>query len=215
MIKVAHAVYDENGKSVGGKAGDQTKKEVCIWDWYKSGTGWTHVFRPKDKAVAKKISETAVAITNNDCIGYNQNKRTTLFDKAIKVKYDIQKITEPCDCDCSAMVSVCINSAGIPISKSIYTGNQVNAIKATGKFDVLTDKKYLVSADYLQDGDILFRTGHTAVVVDIKRELKLTTPYMRGDDVKYLQTLIDITTDGVYGPATDNKVKQILLALGM
>lgn len=50
---------------------------------------------------------------------------------------------------------------------------------------------------------------------DKKRQLKLTTPYMRGDDVKELQALIDVTTDGVYGPATDKKVKEILSALGM
>lgn len=47
-----------------------------------------------------------------------------------------------------------------------------------------------------------------------KRVLKLTTPYMRGEDVKELQRLIDVTTDGVYGPTTDKKVKEILDALG-
>ncbi|WP_312372060.1 C40 family peptidase [Lachnoclostridium sp.] len=48
-----------------------------------------------------------------------------------------------------------------------------------------------------------------------KRQLKLITPYMRGTDVKQLQALIDVTTDGIYGPATDKKVKEILSALGM
>ena len=48
-----------------------------------------------------------------------------------------------------------------------------------------------------------------------RRKLKLTTPYMRGEDVKVLQALIDETTDGVYGPNTDKKVKAILDALGM
>ncbi len=47
-----------------------------------------------------------------------------------------------------------------------------------------------------------------------KRQLKLTSPYMRGDDVKELQALIDVTTDGVYGPATDKKVQEILGLLG-
>ncbi len=215
MIKVAHAIYDEYGKTVGGNAGDQTKKEVCIWDWYKSGSGWTHVLRAKDKEVANVISKTAQDITANDKVGYDQKNRTSLYDKAVKAKYDIPKITEPCECDCSAMVSVCINAAGVPISKSIYTGNQVSAIKATGKFDILTDKKYLNSAEHLRDGDILFRKGHTAVAVEIKRQFKLTSPYMRGDDVKELQALIDVTTDGVYGPATDKKVKEILDALGL
>lgn len=48
-----------------------------------------------------------------------------------------------------------------------------------------------------------------------KRQLKLTSPYMRGDDVKELQALIDVTTDGIYGPATDGKVQKILGLLGL
>lgn len=50
--------------------------------------------------------------------------------------------------------------------------------------------------------------------VEKKRVLKLTSPYMRGEDVKRLQSLIDVTTDGVYGPGTDKKVQSILEALG-
>ncbi|WP_312371895.1 C40 family peptidase [Lachnoclostridium sp.] len=50
---------------------------------------------------------------------------------------------------------------------------------------------------------------------DVKRKLELTTPYMRGDDVKKLQKLMGVTPDGIYGPATDKKVKEILSAIGM
>lgn len=169
MIKIAHAVYDENKKSSGGKPGDQTGREVAIWDWYtneKKGKPWTHVFRAKDPEVAKKISKTAQAIVANDNVGYDQSNRTTLYDQAVKVDFDISKIKTACETDCSGMVSVCINAAGVKISKSIYTGNQLAAIKATKQFDILTDKKYLTSSDYLQDGDILFRVGHTAVAVN-------------------------------------------------
>nr|WP_295678749.1 hypothetical protein [uncultured Lachnoclostridium sp.]DAE05631.1 MAG TPA: putative peptidoglycan binding domain protein [Siphoviridae sp. cthL03] len=47
-----------------------------------------------------------------------------------------------------------------------------------------------------------------------KRQLKLTTPYMRGDDVKKLQQLIGVNTDGIYGPTTDKKVQDILKLIG-
>lgn len=47
-----------------------------------------------------------------------------------------------------------------------------------------------------------------------KRELKLTSPRMQGDDVKELQALIDEITDGIYGPSTDKKVNDILALLG-
>ena len=35
-VKIGHASIDENGKAAGGKAGDQTGREVCVrdWDWY-------------------------------------------------------------------------------------------------------------------------------------------------------------------------------------
>lgn len=212
---IAHAVYDENGKSCNGVGGDQTGKEICIWDWYKSGSGWTHVLRAKDKKAAKKISETAQAIANNDNIGYDQNNRTSLYDNAVKVNYDISKIKVPCECDCSTLVSVCVNAAGVKIAKNIYTGNQLNAIKATDAFEILTDKKYLTSADNLQDGDILLRVGHTAVAVDIRRKLELTSPRMKGEDVKKLQVLINEEPDGIYGPDTDKKVQAIKAALGL
>lgn len=48
-----------------------------------------------------------------------------------------------------------------------------------------------------------------------KRILKLTNPYMRGDDVEELQVLINEEPDGIYGPDTDKKVKAIFEALGM
>jgi cell wall-associated NlpC family hydrolase len=50
--------------------------------------------------------------------------------------------------------------------------------------------------------------------IKTKRILLLTTPYMRGDDVKKLQQLIGVNADGIYGPATDKKVKEILGVLG-
>ncbi|ABX41186.1 NlpC/P60 family protein [Lachnoclostridium phytofermentans] len=48
-----------------------------------------------------------------------------------------------------------------------------------------------------------------------KRVLLLTTPYMRGDDVKKLQQLIGVNVDSIYGPVTDKKVKEILGILGI
>ena len=47
-----------------------------------------------------------------------------------------------------------------------------------------------------------------------KRVLKLTSPRMKGEDVKELQRLIGVDDDGVYGPDTDNRVNEILEVLG-
>lgn len=48
-----------------------------------------------------------------------------------------------------------------------------------------------------------------------KKSLKLTSPRMKGEDVKELQRLIGVDADGVYGPDTDKRVQEILDILGM
>lgn len=50
MIKIGSARIDENGKTHGGKVGDQTGKEVAIQAWYKHSKGW-RVLRAKEEAV--------------------------------------------------------------------------------------------------------------------------------------------------------------------
>nr|WP_295681082.1 hypothetical protein [uncultured Lachnoclostridium sp.]DAD78547.1 MAG TPA: peptidoglycan hydrolase [Caudovirales sp. ctCiv1] len=48
-----------------------------------------------------------------------------------------------------------------------------------------------------------------------KRVLKLTSPRMKGEDVKELQRLIGVDDDGVYGPDTDGRVQEIKVLLGI
>lgn len=162
-VKIGHASIDEKGKTIGGAASDQTGKEVCSRDWYNKS--WTHVVRPKKEAVANGIVTACQAACANDNIGYDQGERTTLYTQAVAVQYDLSKIKTKCECDCSSLVAVCVNAAGVKVSKDIYTGNMVEALKATGDFDVLTDSKYLTSDDYLKAGDILVCKGHTVMVL--------------------------------------------------
>ena len=42
-IKIGHASIDENNKTKGGVAGDQTSKEVCIRTWYSKP--WQYILR--------------------------------------------------------------------------------------------------------------------------------------------------------------------------
>lgn len=162
-VKIGHASIDERGKASGGVAGDQTGREVCTRDWYNKG--WVSVIRAKDSKVAEKIAKAMEAACANNKIGYDQNQRTTLFTEAKAKGWDISKITKACETDCSALVAVCVNAAGVTVSKDIYTGNEANALKATGKFEVFTESKYLTSDSYLKRGDILLSNGHTAVVL--------------------------------------------------
>ena len=162
-VTIGHASIDENKNIKGGNAGDQTKKEVCTRTWYSKP--WTSVIRPKDSAKAEKIAKAMEQACANDKIGYDQNQRTTLYTQAKAANWDLTKIATACECDCSSLVAVCVNAAGITVSKDIYTGNEKTALANTGAFTVLTDSEYISKADYLKRGDILLGSGHTAIVL--------------------------------------------------
>ena len=180
-VKIGHASIDENNKAKGGNAGDQTKKEVCIRTWYNKP--WTSVIRPKDSSVAEKIAIAMEQACANDKIGYDQNQRTTLYTQAKAVNWDLSKITTACECDCSSLVAVCVNAAGIPVSKDIYTGNELSSLKSTGKFDVYTISQYIGNDAYLKRGDILLGSGHTAIVLSDGTSSSTKTEVSSADEV--------------------------------
>lgn len=169
-ILIGHASIDENGKSRGGKAGDQTKKEVCTRKWYNKG--WDFVLRCKDKSRADRIAIACENACVNDNIGYDQNQRNALDKQASKVNYDLSKIKTPCGCDCSSLMAVCAWSAGIfvPYTKTgnaPTTSTMRHEFLSTGEFDILTDFKYLISDNYLKRGDILVKEGsHTVMALE-------------------------------------------------
>ena len=240
-VKIGHASGDERGKASGGSAGDQTRKEVCTRNWYSKP--WTSVIRPKDSSVAEKIAKAMEQACANDKIGYDQGQRTTLYTKAKEAGWDLSKITSKCECDCSSLVAVCVNAAGIALSKDIYTGNEKAALSGTGGFEVLTASKYTGSSSNLKRGDILLGNGHTAVVLSngdgattssssattAKSEVKCTVTLKQlskgseGKSVKALQHLLidygyscgNCGADGDFGSNTDAAVKKYQKAMDL
>ena len=162
-VKIGHASIDENGRIQGGAAGDQNGKEVYTRDWYSKP--WLYVIRPKDSIAAEKIAKAMEQACANNKIGYDQSQRTTLFTQAKACGWDLSKIKTACETDCSALVAVCVNAAGIGVSKDMYTGNEKSALSATGKFDIYTGSDYVASSAKLKRGDILLGNGHTAIVL--------------------------------------------------
>ena len=168
-VKLGSSSKDEKGQYRGGQAGDQTGAEVYIQNWYDGS--WHSVIRPKSAALAEKIASACEKACNNNNIGYDQYERNSLYREALKVNLDLSKITTPCECDCSSLVSTCCIAAGL--SESIFfagnnmrtTYNLIDACNKTGYFDVLTSSNYTRSKDYLKRGDILLSTGHTVIVL--------------------------------------------------
>lgn len=106
---IAHASIDENGKISGGKAGDQTKKEVCIRTMYYKP--WDCVIHIDNEAVRTQFANNMIDIANNENIGYDQGGRNSLLAEARKVNFDFSKITVKCECDCSSAITTCLLAA--------------------------------------------------------------------------------------------------------
>lgn len=164
-VKVGSARHDENDNLRGGKAGDQTGIEVSTQNWYLHKKGWV-VIRPKDAKVRELVAQDMEYACENPNIGYDQSQNYTLYNEAKKYGFNCSMVKTPCETDCSRTVRVCLAYAGIHVPV-FYTGNEVEVLKATGKFEILTSPKYTESSDYLLRGDILCTkvTGHTVVVL--------------------------------------------------
>lgn len=182
MAKIGQASRDERGKYSGGMAGDQDGKEVAVRGWYNRP--WNKLLRAKKSTVAENIAKAMEEACANNNIGYDQGQRTTLYKLCRANKFNIKAINEPCETDCSALVAVCVNAAGVYVSGDIYTGNEAAALLATGEFELLTEQKYLVSDEYVKRGDILlYEFHHTAVVLENGSKVKTNIPlnkYVQG-----------------------------------
>ena len=167
-VKIGHATSDENRKLHGGKAGDQSKKEVFIRDWYNRP--WTHVIEFVNPDMAEKAATCMEKACANNHIGYDQYQRNTLLTESRKYGYDPSKVTKNVETDCSALVSLCCMYAGIPESVLYRNGNSATTstlrsrLESTGQVHVYTASKYLKSGEYNHRGAILLYEGHHVAI---------------------------------------------------
>lgn len=200
-MRIGHASIDENNKAKGGKAGDQTGKEVCIREWYNKP--WSLILRAKDPNVAERMAIACEKACKNDKIGYDQNQRNTLRTQCNLVGFNIDLIKTDCECDCSSLMTVCAEAAGIRVpyngSNAPTTSTMQKAFMSTGYFYCYTDKTYTASPNKLKRGDILVKPGsHTAMALDDGNEAmkpetasKILNNYQFGIDVSENQKNIN------------------------
>ena len=227
-VIIGSARIDENGKAHGGKAGDQTGKEVSTQNWYKHSKGWV-VLRAKDPKKAEKIAKAMRAACDNPNIGYDQYQNQTLWDEVKDKGYDPAKASKPCETDCARLVRVCCAYAGI-MAKDFYTATEAAYLMDTGEFVKFTSSKYTNQDDYLGAGDILVTKtkGHTVVVLtngdrydgEVEEpSVPLGSRILRncdeGKDVEDLQRRLKAVgydpgeIDGEYGPNTEAAVRAL------
>ena len=231
-VYIGGASIDENGNAHGGKAGNQSGKELRKQAWYKHSKGW-RVFRCKDREKACRIADDMRFAIANKNIGYDQYQRNTLYTQAEKYGFNCSKVETPCECDCSSLVRVCCAYVGISLPASFRTVNEPSNLLKTGEFEEMKGAKYTDKSAYLREGDILCTasSGHTVIVLNngSKAEDTPTPDYEQttvslsvlkrgciGNEVVSMQTLLkgrgyslgSYGIDGDFGSATEKAVKK-------
>lgn len=165
-IMVGSARHDENGKYVGGSAGDQLQKssnndmsgEVSMQSMYVHSKGW-YILRPKSVPHANAIAQKMLTACNNGNIGYDQNQRLGIISHGVNSSVKTE-------CDCSSLVRTCIKEATGKDPGNFTTANEKSILLRTNLFD---DKgSYVSQANTpVYNGDVLVTKtkGHTVIVV--------------------------------------------------
>ena len=91
-----------------------------------------------------------------------------------------------------------------PVPTTVYRMESFKTLASDGNWDLRLP--FRVHGVTVTEEALL--GGEPTVPGDTARVLRLTSPYLRGDDVKALQQALSVTADGVYGPFTDALVKQ-------
>lgn len=160
-VLLGSATIDERGRASGGKAGNQTGKELKIQNYYLHSKGWYRL-RCLDYNTRMRIADCMRKAVNNRNIGYDQGQRLSLYNEVKKYGFDCSRVSVPVETDCSALVRVCLAYAGINVG-NFTTLNERNVIMATNKFSC----QAITKESELMEGDILVTKskGHTVVVV--------------------------------------------------
>lgn len=160
-VIIGSARINEKGTVSGGKAGDQTGREVSTQAYYMHSKGW-YCLRPKSISVANALADAMLEACNNNCIGYCQTHRTSVIPK-LRAAGRLSKIKTNVETDCSELIRACCIQAGFDPG-DFNTASEVKALNATNQFMA---KISVTSSTTLYNGDILVTKskGHTAIVV--------------------------------------------------
>lgn len=173
-VRIGHASISEKG-TVNGAKGDQTRREVCIRDYYSKP--WDFAAIHPDANVREKHAKTVEDACSNDNIGYGQSDRNTLNTEAKAVNYNLGKISKKCNCDCSSLQNVAAVASGSGAtygSNGWTTSTMKAALQALG-YKIITDKAYLTSAAYCVRGAIYVKaSSHTVCALDNGASYKKT-----------------------------------------
>lgn len=163
---IANSGHDENGRYIGGKAGDQTGSEFEIRKFYVYP--WTEVWEPPSRLIGMEVAKLARNAAKNDHIGYDQGNRLS-FDNALQktAHNDPAEIVVDVEEDCSSGVASILRAVGrrlgVEAMASIpnwVTTWSIGAYLRAAGWNRHTASKYLGSDACLGKGWILNNTQH-------------------------------------------------------
>ena len=204
-VRIGHASIDENGRVSGGKVGDQTKKEICIRNWYKKP--WNVMLICKDKKIADKAADYMEAICKNKNYGYDQSQRTTGYESIEENGVEKGKG----EFDCSSLIASCYRLAGLEVNVNCTTRNLKAALLATGKFKAYEDNAHVNTSSYAKRGAVYLSEGHHVVMAlgsgskATKSEPLKSEVEGSGGKYEVTATLLNVRS----GPGTSNKIVKV------
>lgn len=182
-VKIGHASGDERGKISGGKAGDQTGREVYTRNWYRHSKDWYTII-PTDPEMLEYIAEAMEKACANNKIGYDQHQNRTLWNDVKDKGYNPAKTSAAVETDCAELAALCAQYALEKTGKKVtvadsYSANLASNLVKTGFFKKITADKYTNRDDYLLRGMIqTTRTkGHVWVILSNGKKASLKEFY--------------------------------------
>lgn len=179
MVRIAEFNMSENpGDRKWGEPGNQLtspleveeptfRGELQIVPFYG---GWTACYRAIKTQVAERIATIMEEACRNLNCGYSQyngeSPRTSFYDELRDSGWSAAKIRNKCNGDCSSGIAAAVNGAGVPVSKDMYTGIEDETLMSSGEFLRIDDERLVNDPAYRRRGDIMFKPGHTAAVID-------------------------------------------------
>ena len=163
----------ENGRTTGGKVGDQKqvstpdyKGEVSEQDFYVHKKGWI-VLRARNADVAHKLAMAMHTACSNRNIGYDQSNRLGILSYGTNSAVNTE-------CDCSSLVRVCVQEATGKAVPNFTTENEQKILAGLNMFDRYVYKNGMA----MYEGDILVTAerGHTGII---------TQGHVRGETITY------------------------------
>ena len=201
-MKIAEAAIDERGQTAWGKKGDQADEvRIRTMTGGESGNGtFTKILRFPDTALRRQFAKCATEIALNQHVGYAQYGddadpyagRYGLWNASQGVK-SFADVDIYCNTDCSQMVSTNLNFNGIRSSMYMRTATEVKELTGLGFLEL----PFSVEACLL--GDVLWRQGHTAVVVE--------APEGEGGELMFSAKLISSKDEKIWSTGAGPKTR--------